>query len=87
LFGGNGGLLGFAIGNPKYLGGPSGLGGFEPVFRGSNGLIKTLFTFLGISLCKFTNFIPLGVCGMDLATSIVWTCADTNEDSITIIIY
>jgi hypothetical protein len=26
LFGVNGGLLGFTIGNPKYLGGPSGLG-------------------------------------------------------------
>jgi hypothetical protein len=29
LFGGNGGLHGFTIGNPKYPGGLGGLGGFE----------------------------------------------------------
>jgi hypothetical protein len=34
MFGGNGGLLGFTIGNPKYLGGPSG---FEPPLGGFNG--------------------------------------------------
>jgi len=37
LFGGNGGLLGFTISNPKYLGGLSGLGGFESPPLGSNG--------------------------------------------------
>jgi len=37
LFGVNGGLPGFTIGNPKYLGGPSGLGGFELPLLGSNG--------------------------------------------------
>jgi len=37
LFGGNGGLLGFIIGNPKYLEGLVGPGGFELPPIGSNG--------------------------------------------------
>jgi hypothetical protein len=41
---------------------------------------------LGISSSKLTNFIPLGVCGLDLTSSIVWIGVDTNEASITIII-
>jgi hypothetical protein len=46
MFGGNGGLLGLIIGNPKYLG---SLGGFEPPPPRSNGcLTKILSTSLGI---------------------------------------
>jgi len=77
----------FAISNPKHLKGPCGPSGFELLLHGSYGLTKTLFTSLGISSCKLTNFIPLGVCGMDLTPSIVWTGVDINEASITIIIY
>jgi len=36
LFGGIGGLFGFTINNPKYLGGLGGLNGFEPPPHGSN---------------------------------------------------
>jgi hypothetical protein len=42
---------------------------------------------LGISSCKFTNFVPLGVYGMDLTPSTILMGVDTNEASITIIIY
>jgi hypothetical protein len=45
-----------------------------------------MFTSLGISLYKLTNYVPRGVCGSDLTPSIVWTGANTNEVSITIII-
>ncbi len=87
MFGVNGGLPGFTIGNPKYLGGPSGLGGFELPLLGSNGwLAKSLFTSLGISSCKFTNYVPLGVYGLDLTPSIVWTIVNTSGASIIIII-
>jgi hypothetical protein len=34
---------------------------------------------MGISSCKLANFVPLGVYGLDLAPSIVWIGADTNE--------
>jgi hypothetical protein len=45
-----------------------------------------LFPFLGISSCKLTNYVPLGVYGLDLTPSIVWMGADTNGASITVII-
>jgi hypothetical protein len=45
-----------------------------------------LFTFLGISSCKFTNFVALGGFGLDLTPSIIWMDVDTNGGSITIII-
>jgi hypothetical protein len=49
-------------------------------------LTKTLFTFLGISSCTLTSCVPLGICGLDLIPTILWTCADTNGASVTIII-
>jgi hypothetical protein len=42
--------------------------------------------FVGISLCKFTNFVPLGICGLDLTPSTIWTSVDTNRASVTVII-
>jgi len=63
LFGGNGGLLGFMIGNPKYLGGPGGLSGPSgsklPFLRFDGWLTKTLFTTLGISSCNSQTMFPL----------------------------
>jgi hypothetical protein len=54
LFGGNGGLLGFTIGNPKYLEGPKGHGGFgglDLLPFGSDGCpTKILSTSLGITI-------------------------------------
>jgi hypothetical protein len=41
---------------------------------------------LGISSCKLTNYVPLGVCGLDLTPSIVRLGVDTNGASIIIII-
>ncbi len=53
----------------------------------SNGwFAKTLFTFLGISSCKFTNYVPRGLCGLDLIPTIVWTNVDTNRALIIVII-
>ncbi len=39
-----------------------------------------------MSLCKFTNYVPFGVCDLDLILSIVWMGVNTNRASITIII-
>ncbi len=90
MFSVNGGLPGFTIGNPKYLGGlrgPSGPSGYGPPPPRSDGwLTKTLFTSLGISSCKFTNYVPLGVCGLDLTPSIIWIGANMNGTSIIVII-
>jgi hypothetical protein len=62
MFGGNDGLLGFIIGNPKYLGGPIGLGGFKPLPPISNGcLTKILSTSLGISVRTLTSFVSFRV--------------------------
>jgi hypothetical protein len=65
MFNGNGGMPKFIISNPKHLevlGGPSGLGGFEPPLHGSIGcLAKILSTSLAISICTLTNFVSLGV--------------------------
>ncbi len=65
MFGGNGGLLGFIIGNPKYLdgfGGLGGLGGFKPPPLGLNGcLVEILSTSLGTSVCTLTNCVSFGV--------------------------
>ncbi len=70
--------------NPRGLGGPYGFELLLPWYDGW--LTKTLFTSLGKSLCKFTNFVPLGVCGLDLILPIVIIGVDTNGASITIII-
>jgi hypothetical protein len=87
VFGGNGGLLGCTIGNPELLGGLGGPGGSKQLHPRSNGwLAKTMFTYLGISSWKLTNFDPLGVCGLDLTPSSIWTGVDTNIISIIIII-
>jgi hypothetical protein len=80
-------LLGFTIGSPKYHGSRSGLSGSEllpPRFNGR--LAKKLFTSLGIFSCKLQNNVSLGVCGLDLTPSIVWTGADTNGASIIVFI-
>ncbi len=68
MFGGNGGLLGFIIGNPKYpkgLGGPSGPSGpsgFKLPPLGSNGCpTKILSTSLGTSICTLTSCVFVGV--------------------------
>jgi hypothetical protein len=45
-----------------------------------------MFTFLGKSSCEFTNFVPLGVCGLDLILPIIIIDVDTNGALITIII-
>jgi hypothetical protein len=88
MFGGNGGLLGFTISNKKYPRIHVGLGGFKPPPFNFNGqLTNFLFTFLGISSCKLTNFVIFGICGLDLTPSIIWTSVDTNEASVTVIIY
>jgi hypothetical protein len=80
-------LLGFTIGNPKYLGGSRGPGGFEPLPPGFDGrLAKIVSTSLGISSCKIINFVPLGVCGLDLIPTTVWTNVDTNGTLVTVII-
>jgi len=91
LFGGNGGLPKFIIGNPKYLegsgglGGPSGHGGFEPPPLGSNGCsTKIMSTFLGIYVCTFTSCF--GAWGLDLKPTIVWASVVTNGVLITITI-
>jgi hypothetical protein len=61
MFGGNGGLFGFTISNPKYLEGLGGHGGLDPPL-GSNGCPrKIMSTFLGISICMLPRSIPLGV--------------------------
>ncbi len=71
----------------NYLGGLGGPGEFEsPRLRSNGWLVKIMFTFLGTSLCKFTNFVPLGVYGLDLTPSTIWTSADTNITSVIIII-
>jgi len=55
----------FIVNNPKHhevLGGPSGLGGFEPPLHGSTScLAKILPTSLSISICTLTSFVSLGV--------------------------
>jgi hypothetical protein len=65
LFGGNGGLLGFIIGNPKYpdrFGGLGGLGGFKPPPLGLNGcLAEILSTSLGTFVCTLTSCVSFGV--------------------------
>ncbi len=77
---GNGGLFRCTISNPKY---PRGPGGFEsppPWFNGW--LTNFLFTSIGKSSCKFTNYVPLGVCGLDLILLIVVTGVNTNGTSV-----
>jgi hypothetical protein len=34
-------------------------------------LAKILSTFIGISICTFTRFVPLGIYGLDLILAIV----------------
>jgi len=45
-----------------------------------------MFVSWGISSCKLSNFVPLGVYGLDLTPSTVCTSADTNGALVTIII-
>jgi len=45
-----------------------------------------MFTSLGLFSCKLTNFVPLGVYGLDLTPSTIWISVDTNGVSIIIII-
>ncbi len=62
-----GGLVGFTIGNPKYLEGPSGPSGHDPLPLGSDGRpTKIPSTSLGIFVCIFIRSVPLEVFGMDL---------------------
>jgi hypothetical protein len=93
MFGGNGGLHGFIIGNPKYiegakgLGGLGGLGGFEPPPLGSNAyLAKIMSTFLGIFVCTLTSYVPLGVWGLNLIPTTIWAGVVTNGVSVTVTI-
>ncbi len=84
---GNGGLPRCIIGNPKYVEGFGGHGGFEPPFPRSNGCpTKILSTSLGISICTLTSCVFLGVWGLDLILTTIWTNVVTNGASITIII-
>jgi len=93
LFGGNGGLLGFSIGNPKYpaglesLGGLGGLGGHDPPPPGFNGFpTKIKSTSLGISVCMLTRFVPLKVCGLNFILGMVWASVVINGASIIVTI-
>jgi hypothetical protein len=45
-----------------------------------------MFTFLGKSSCKFTNFVPLGVCGLDLILPTIVIGVDKNGPLVTVII-
>jgi hypothetical protein len=45
-----------------------------------------MFTSLGIPSCKFTNFVPLGVCGMDLTPSTICIGDDINGVLVIVII-
>ncbi len=86
-FGGNGGMPGCTIGNPKYLGNHGGPSGYKSPPPWSNGwLVKTLFTSLGKSSCKFTNFVPLEVCSLDIIPPTILIGVDTNGALITVII-
>jgi hypothetical protein len=77
-------LLGSTIGNPKYL---EGLGGLDPPPpRFNNYPTKILSTFLGISICMLTKFVPLGVCGLDLIPGMIWTSIIVNGDLVIITI-
>jgi hypothetical protein len=45
-----------------------------------------LFTSLRRSSCKFTNFVRLGMCGLDLIPPTIVIGVDTNGTSIIAII-
>jgi hypothetical protein len=47
---------------------------------------KIIFTSQGISSCKLTTFVPLGVCSLDLIPTIVLTNIEINKTSIIVII-
>ncbi len=77
-------MLGFSIGNPKYL---EGLGGHDPPPPGFNGYpTKIMSTSLGIFVCMLTRSIPLKVYGLDLILGMVWANVVVNGASITITI-
>jgi hypothetical protein len=86
MFGGNGGLLGFTIGNPKYPKGLGGLSGLNPPSGSIGCLAKILSTSLGISICMFTRFVSLGVYGINLMPIMVWASVVVNGILITITI-
>jgi len=75
MFGGNGGLLGVTIGNPKYPRGPGGLsghGGYEsPPSRFNDLLAKTMFTSPVYIFMQTQKFFFFGVCVLGLTPSTV----------------
>jgi hypothetical protein len=82
-------MLGFTIGNSKYPKGdgcPSGIR--EPDLPpGSDGsLAKIMSTYLGISECTFTRFVPLGICDLNLIPTIIWVGVFVNGASVIITI-
>jgi hypothetical protein len=84
MFGGNGGLLGFTIGNPKYLEGRGGPNLPPPRFDGCP--TKIMSTSLGIFICILTRSVPLGVYGLDLILVMVWVGVIVNGTSVIITI-
>jgi hypothetical protein len=78
LFGGNGGLPGFTISNKKYLEGFESLSGPDPPLGSDGCPTKILSTFLGIFVCMFTKFSPLGICGLNLIPMMVWAGVIVN---------
>ncbi len=84
MFGDNGGLPRFTIGNPKY---PEGLRCLDPLPHGFNGCpTKILSTCLGISICTFTRFVPLGVYGLEIIPTIIWAGVVVNGTLVTVTI-
>jgi hypothetical protein len=83
-------MLGFIIGNSKYLKGPRGLGGpsgLDPLHPGSDGQsTKIIFASLGIFVCTFTSSIPLGVCGLDFIPTTICVSVVINGVSIIVTI-
>jgi hypothetical protein len=79
MFGGNGGILGFTIGNTKYPKGP--LGSNPPPPRSDGSPTKIMSNFLGISICILTRSVPLGVYGLDFIPVMVWVGVIVNGTS------
>jgi hypothetical protein len=88
-----GGLVGFTIGNPKYLeglggpngpSGPSGLDRPPPRFNGCP--TKILPTFLGIFVCILTRHVPLEIYGLDFILIMVCVRVVVNETLVAIAI-
>jgi hypothetical protein len=90
MFGGNGGIPRFIIGNPKHLEGLGSLGGpngFKPPPLGYNGCpTKILSTFMGISVCTLTSYVSLGIWGINFIPTTIWVGVITNGALVTITI-